>query len=579
MKLHSFLLKSAVLIAAAAAILWSCSSEISFDEDSFDSSMTFGGDSLAVPVGSTDVISLDDFLSVSDGGLIQKNSEGEYFIEFTQSFEEHVDVNDIISNTDIPEVSVDFEEYVDFGDHHFEIEADGRYRMEIESTGEPVTHNVDLTSLQEYVSSIDRIELAEGTELNFEASGFPDGTDVEVTVSVPEHYVFEQGGQEVRSTLVFSGTSRYGDVRFEPVGLKSLNYNLQEGMPFELEEVFNIENIVVVIDPDEVYPGLQSFRFSLNIDKPYPSAFYGKVNISLRSDYDNDPYEDMNNWISLDGLPSFLKSDDVVLDFSSPHIEMSVESNVGVPMTVDASLTPYYGEDSGEPLYFSLDSPFCLNPDEPSSISYWFADECPSDLASGYEYRQAAISRFMRRIPDRIFIDINGESDKNSEEEHYIDFTENDYSVKADIRFNMPLEFGNELYLPASDTLYGMPDILSTVLQSANITVTGNVESAFPVDVELSAYFLDYENRRVVSLANSSVIKAANADGTPTVSPLELTVQDVADGSSINALVIEFALSGADTGLTLSDKAYVKVTDIVLKAPGGVTVNANIMNN
>ena len=105
MKLHSFLLKSAVLIAAAAAILWSCSSEISFDEDSFDSSMTFGGDSLAVPVGSTDVISLDDFLSVSDGGLIQKNSEGEYFIEFTQSFEEHVDVNDIISNTDIPEVS------------------------------------------------------------------------------------------------------------------------------------------------------------------------------------------------------------------------------------------------------------------------------------------------------------------------------------------------------------------------------------------------------------------------------------------------------------------------------------------
>lgn len=120
---------------------------------------------------------------------------------------------------------------------------------------------------------------------------------------------------------------------------------------------------------------------------------------------------------------------------------------------------------------------------------------------------------------------------------------------------------------------------MSTVLQSANITVTGNVESAFPVDVMLSAYFLDYDNRRVGSLANNSVIKAAKADGTPTVSPLELTVSEVADGSSINALVLEFALSGADSELALSDNAYVRVSDIVLKAPGGVTVNSNNMNN
>ena len=291
----------------------------------------------------------------------------------------------------------------------------------------------------------------------------------------------------------------------------------------------------------------------------------------------------------------------MVLDFSSPHIEVSLESNVGIPMTVNAGLTPYFtGQDSNDPYYdpwyandiynylewtagetltMSISSPFCLNPNFPEHVGYWFSDEPSDDMLPGYEYRQAEISEFMKRIPDKIFMNITGESDINSAEEHYIDFEESDYRVSADVRFNLPLEFGKDLYLPVSDTLYGLPDIMSTVLQSANITVTGNVESAFPVDVMLSAYFLDYDNRRVGGLANNSVIKAAKADGTPTVSPLELTVSEVADGSSINALVLEFALSGADSELALSDNAYVRVSDIVLKAPGGVTVNSNNMNN
>lgn len=603
MKPHSFLFRAAVLSTAAATMLWSCSSEISFDENSFDTGITFGGDSLAIPVGSTDAIYLDDFLNAGNGGLIQKDENGGYFIEFSQAFERSVDVSEIVWRTDIPEIRMNFRESVNLGDHAQIPEPDGRIRMEIESTEAPETNVVDLSMLEEYVASIDRIDLQEGTMLSLNAWGLPYGTDIEVTVSVPEYYVFEQDGQEVRGTLVFKGTDSYGSIYFDPLELKSIEYNIGIGDSFILEEEFNIERLTLVMDKDELnsLSGVQDFTFHLNMDRPFPSAFYGKVTIRLQDNEYDDPHYQESNWISLDGLPSFLRSEDVVLDFSSPHIEVSLESNVGIPMTVNAGLTPYFtGQDSNDPYYdpwyandiynylewtagetltMSISSPFCLNPNFPEHVGYWFSDEPSDDMLPGYEYRQAGISKFMNRIPDKIFMNITGESDINSAEEHYIDFEESDYRVSADVRFNLPLEFGKDLYLPVSDTLYGLPDIMSTVLQSANITVTGNVESAFPVDVMLSAYFLDYDNRRVGSLANNSVIKAAKADGTPTVSPLKLTVSEVADGSSINALVLEFALSGADSELALSDNAYVRVSDIVLKAPGGVTVNSNNMNN
>ena len=94
MKLSFKILGAAAVLAAVACTLPSCSSELSLEEDSFDTTVNFGGEAFSIPVGSTDEIAIGDFLEISEGDVIGIDNNGNYYIGFSQTFEQKISVSD-----------------------------------------------------------------------------------------------------------------------------------------------------------------------------------------------------------------------------------------------------------------------------------------------------------------------------------------------------------------------------------------------------------------------------------------------------------------------------------------------------
>jgi len=124
-----------------------------------------------------------------------------------------------------------------------------------------------------------------------------------------------------------------------------------------------------------------------------------------------------------------------------------------------------------------------------------------------------------------------------------------------------------------------MPEILSTLVRSANVRISGTVTTTIPVNVNLRAYFLDAWMDRIDMPEITQLINGTASAGTPQDTPLELTVPQTDIREDISALVFEFELlSGQTPGIPLSEDSSIQA-DIILNVPGGVTVDINDLNN
>ena len=85
-------LLSALMSVAAAAAFVSCTSELKVGEGDLDLTITVGGDSLMIPIGSTKAMGISDFINVDTIDLIQVDEYGNYYFKMTDTLEENVAV-------------------------------------------------------------------------------------------------------------------------------------------------------------------------------------------------------------------------------------------------------------------------------------------------------------------------------------------------------------------------------------------------------------------------------------------------------------------------------------------------------
>ena len=571
----------------AAIALWSCSSEIDFTDDSLDTSVTIGGDSLAVPVGSLDTIRMNDFLQMQEGGIVKTDKDGNYYIEFTKDFHRTIDMGNVRDNVRLPEQNISKD--LTFKPDKPGTPSGDMFRWAMTPTDGSMTYNCDLSSALEYVVSIDRVEFNDATvTLAIPNVNLPDGSRIEVTMSFPDQ--FEIRDSDIKEHI-FSGEVYNGRIDFPAVEIESVNFGLTEKDDFsDVRFEFSIKEIAITTESGQggYNPGNElALDMMLNVGGSEPYAFFGKVNISTENQLD-DMYSDTENLVMLDGIPSFLKADDVRLVFNNPRLEVELSSNIGVPMTAEAVMTGMdydmntgMYEDADVSLAIALDAPYTTgNASAPEWVRYWVSPVNPgSDMPAGYEWIQnTELRTFLSRIPDALKVDVEAATDLTKDVRHQLYF-DRDYEVGGDMKFILPFEFGSGLYLPVRQTIDGVPDIVSSALSSASLTITGKVFSTLPVDVELGIILLDYDNRQVGALKNVQTIQSANADGTPSESYLNLSSEGMEITGEVYSVALEFVLSSDIDGLSFSDESFLSVQDVTLSVPGGITVNTSVIND
>lgn len=566
-----------VLIPVTAVSFFSCTSELKVGEGDLDLTITVGGDSLMIPVGSTKAMGISDFIDLDTVDFIHADGQGNYYMEMTEAFEDEVSVSDFANSMTVEGIDREFDSQ-DFtvyaGSSGSE---EGRINVQFEEFNEECAYRFSFEDAKEdglvSISSVDFENTYLLPRVHLEADkSIPASMMLSLEVIVPEKYVFEDSPAVNGTTVTFEGAvTSSGDVDFQPVTMESIELDLGKDEPFEFEDVFVVSNLSISVAQSEmgefdgavltVSPGV---AFGGDDGMLHPSSFYGKVEIKL---------DEIVEQILLDDIPQYLKDEDVYLDFTSPYATVSLKTNSGVPIVMEADLAPVFNSGEGQSVSVTLESPVSYDENTEETVNYWLASESPADLPSDYQWVSADIKGLLSRIPDRLDISVRPYSNVDSEEDHFIDCNAS-YNFSGEMGFVLPFSFGDGLYVPVRDTLDNMPEEIGTALTNADIMLNGTVHSSFPVALKLSGYFLNSSYQALDIEIPEQEISAGGSDGTQTTSQLNITVPKSPKAEEIAYLVFQFEIQNG-TGVQISENSTVQITDISAGIPGGLTLDLN----
>lgn len=563
----------AVLVSVAAAACVSCTSELKVGEGNMDLTITVGGDSLMLPLGSTESMGISDFLDLDSVDFLYVDEYGNYYLEMTDTFEEEVAVSDFAESMTVEGIDRNFDDrdFTVYSDAtgigaDFDFEEEFTYLFSFQDAKDSGLVSISYVNL-ENTYLLPRVHLEADKTI-------PESMVVSLEVIVPEKYVFEDVPAVKGTTVTFEGNvSSSGDVNFQPVMMESIELNLGENDPFEFEDVFTVNNLSISVDQAEMteFEGAvlsvsSGVTFGGDDGMLHPSSFYGKVDIRL---------DEIEEQILLDEIPEYLKGEEVKLDFISPYATVSLMTNSGVPIIIDADIVPVFesGDSQTKPIGLSLSAPVSDDETVTETANYWLASETPSELPSGYQWMEADVRNLLSRIPDRLDISVRPYSDLNNDEDHYIDCNAV-YDFSGEMSFVLPFEFGDSLYVPVRDTLADMPEELGTALTTADIMLNGTVVSSFPVSLQLSGDFLNGNYEPLGIKIPKQTIGAGGTDGEPVSSQLSIKVPQSPRAEEIAYLVFQFELLNG-TGASISESSTIQITDISAGIPGGLTLDLN----
>ncbi len=558
---------------AAAAVCIGCTSELKVGEGDLDMTITVGGDSLMIPVGSTKAMGIGDFIDLDTVDFIEVDGQGNYFLKMTDTFEEEVSVSDFAESMTVEGIDRSFDE------REFTVYPGATGVSAEFDFAEEFTYLFSFQDAKEDgLLSISRVNLKDTyllPRVHLEADKIiPESMVLSLDVIVPEKYKFEDVPAVNGTTITFEGkVSESGDVDFQPVMMEAIELNLGKEDPFEFQDEFTVNNLAISVDQAEMteFEGAvlnvsSGVTFGGDDGMLHPSSFYGKVDIKL---------DEIVEQILLDEIPEYLKGEEVMLDFISPYATVSLMTNSGVPIIIEADIVPVSesGDSQTDPIGLSLSAPVSDDENVTETANYWLASENPSELPSGYQWVEADVRNLLSRIPDRLDISVRPFSDTCSVEEHYID-CDAVYDFSGEMMFVLPFEFGDDLYVPVRDTLANMPKELGTALSTADIMLNGTVISSFPVSLRLSGYFMDGNYEPLDIEIPKQTIGAGGAAGEPVSSQLSINVPQSPRAGEIAYLVFQFELLEG-TGAPISESSTIQITDISAGIPGGLTLDLN----
>ena len=595
---------TAALAALSAAAIVSCSSEIDLG-DGLDTTVTWGGEAFSLPIGSTAEMTVGDFLELSEGDIIRIDESGNYYLEFAESFSQTISMSQFAQQLTVPGFAhsfkprpvrlPDFEDIPDVDVPEEDIPVEDVSDIIVEGDKIGVNMGFEEEFIYEFgfeearedgLVSIERVDLIETLlRPEIELSGLdelPASLEVRVSVAVPEHYVFEESDMvdTETNTVTFTGVMNdEGVVEFTPVSLLAIEFgpgdvDMQD---FVFTDIFAVTKSVLMVsreDLEGVSGGLMDAALTIIAGTEEdgslrPEAFTGRVDIDV------DPVSES---LLLTDIPDMLKSEDAVLDFYAPRLTAEIRTNANVPVNLNAEIVPVFQTGDGKAVSLNLEVPTSPDPDVTETALFWISSDDPSGNpdAAGYEWVEADIRGLLSRIPDEVSVNITAGTDPA--EPSYV-VCDEEYTVGGEFAFNVPFSFGENLKFAVRDTIDGMPEILSTLVRSANVRISGTVTTTIPVNVNLRAYFLDAWMDRIDMPKITQLINGTASAGTPQDTPLELTVPQTDIREDISALVFEFELlSGQTPGIPLSEDSSIQA-DIILNVPGGVTVDINDLNN
>lgn len=423
-----------------------------------------------------------------------------------------------------------------------------------------------------------------------------------------ENVEFEEYDETFNLLRISGAMDSENQFSMEPVTIKGFdmsNVDLSQGGKFSKE--IKVEGKVYVdnpeISPEELNGESVTVNLVCSIKSPAPEGDPGQAGDKIRIsrivgvvDYKlgEDGSTDMNQTISLDDLPDFVKDENFTLDFENPYIQVDVTSNVGIPVHGTIDITPYYDGAAGTVEHITLDIPAAEDASQVETTTYWLASS-NEGMPSGYTWVDADIRGMLKRIPEKI--DLKIDAGTSADEVSVIDPSA-DYQLKLSYDVVVPFVFGEDLNIEMEYTIPGdgfssdsdsdsdsdgsqtgeelsLPPVLGELLGMNALGLGGHVESSLPLKLELIMELLDSKGDIIETEEPVTTVIAAGSEEKPVQSPIDLKLKlaEGEDATDLSKIRMRFAVkSGNMSGEPVTEKSYIQAV-LKVKVPGGITVD------
>ncbi len=614
------ILFSGALCAGAALMLTSCLDD-SYDLNKVDLTMGLGSDGLAVTLGNTENIMLNDILDTDESVKLDANNL--YYLVENGSTNINMKVDGFSTNISDTKLNMNAP-VLSFADVKSSVEeklgtslgnvtsvavdnglrstgkADGSEALDFEVSG----MQSDVTYLKDLVIEDTDVKMmlhTANTPANMPL-GVISMNDVEITL--PSVLRVKEGSLAAGWTLDKSKNTlkcasiNYNNAQPTICALKVdkvvLNREPKNGkIEFtENELTITMKAQKVTFGATEAFTMHENDVASVRLDIVVGNSNVSKSNLTVveATGKFNPVIDPQVNPIDIgSSLPDFLKDEEVALDVANPTLRFTSDfSNIPVGVNFSGKLTSVF-EDASKNCSVTLPEKSFEN--NKYNVLYYAQTENPYDpsgLPAEGTYDKAQVSNLntlVKKIPEQIKVDLSGNKVKVKDQLYTIKLNQ-EYTADADYSVFVPFEFNKGLSIVYNDSTNSFNDDIDKYA-AEGIRITALAKNAIPLDLNVAIEATDVNGNVIEGIVfTPAVVKAGSGKKNPATAKYELvetpitldaTLKDPNLLKLVDKLIFKVRADNKETteSHTLVSDQYLRLDKIKLRLKGAVTADFN----
>lgn len=614
------ILFSGALCAGAALMLTSCLDD-SYDLNKVDLTMGLGSDGLAVTLGNTENIMLNDILDTDESVKLDANNL--YYLVENGSTNINMKVDGFSTNISDTKLNMNAP-VLSFADVKSSVEeklgtslgnvtsvavdnglrstgkADGSEALDFEVSG----MQSDVTYLKDLVVEDTDVKLmlhTANTPANMPL-GVISMNDVEITL--PSVLRVKEGSLAAGWTLDKSkNTLKCASINYNKaqpticalkVDKVVLNREPKNGkIEFtENELTITMKAQKVTFGATEAFTMHENDVASVRLDIVVGNSNVSKSNLTVveATGKFNPVIDPQVNPIDIgSSLPDFLKDEEVALDVANPTLRFTSDfSNIPVGVNFSGTLTSVF-EDVSKNCSVTLPEKSFEN--NKHNVLYYAQTENPYDpsgLPAEGTYDKAQVSNLntlVKKIPEQIKVDLSGNKVKVKDQLYTIKLNQ-EYTADADYSVFVPFEFNKGLSIVYNDSTNSFNDDIDKYA-AEGIRITALAKNAIPLDLNVAIEATDVNGNVIKGIVfTPAVVKAGSGKKDPATAKYELvetpitldaTLKDPNLLKLVDKLIFKVRADNKETteSHTLVSDQYLRLDKIKLRLKGAVTADFN----
>lgn len=536
-----------------------------------DLTMHVGGNALSVPVGSTEYIKLNKIIKIDESDILHLNG-GEYSIQKTQTITPTSISVPTTSAIVIPAITIESSSISNINSPYSETK-----KIPEITTPLHISHNnLPSTLLAIKNFKLPSTKLSKVT-IKINVTGLTPQAIITLdnyTIKFPKTIVSNQLNSNneyiISNSTVGSGLNKEFyisglDFSDETNGMITTENN---NITLDKNVTVNGQVTAANVTPATTI-GSIILKTAIEIEPITINEIQGKV----------DPKININVSPLTFDLPDFLSDKETNLDLLDPMIELTTNNPIDIPIIINSIAQGFKNKvlNSEVAIQGTSENPILIDANKKSTIS--LSNSGTAGSTDSKKYKIDNLSTLLSNVPNEIQFKMNAYADQRAI--HTIQLGKQ-YPLELSYSINAPFKFGNNLCIIYNDTIDNFnKDIKDCDIK--NVKITANVENSIPLSLKLDATSLGL-NKSNGPLADITLevigdIQSCDKDGNAQKSPITIILTEKTAGAmkKLDGIHLRVTAKSPNTnyGMSLKEEQYIRLTDIVAKAYGGVNVDLN----